>query len=121
LLPKRIAQEMTLRMGVDRLSALTTSIDCVRRGGTVSISGVYGGTADPLPMMDLFDKQVQLRMGQCNVKRWIPEILPLVSADDDPLGTERLTTHALPLAEAPHGYEIFQKKADDCIKVVLKP
>ena len=121
LLPKKLAQQATLKMGIDRLAALTTSIDAVRRGGTVSVTGVYGGMADPLPMMDLFDKQVQLRMGQCNVKRWIPEIMPLVAADDDPLGTMRLTTHALPLDDAPHGYEIFQKKTDDCIKVVLKP
>ena len=121
LLPKKVAQQMTLKMGVDRLSALTTSIDCVRRGGTVSVSGVYGGMADPMPMMDLFDKQVQLRMGQCNVKRWVPEILPLLTGDDDPLGTEHLTSQVLPLAEAPHGYEIFQKKVDDCIKVVLQP
>jgi threonine dehydrogenase-like Zn-dependent dehydrogenase len=110
-----------MKMGVDRLSALTTAIDAVRRGGTVSISGVYGGESDPMPMMDLFDKQVQLRMGQCNVKRWIPEILPLLTRDDDPLGAETLTTHRLPLDEAPHGYDIFQKKVDDCIKVVLKP
>jgi threonine dehydrogenase-like Zn-dependent dehydrogenase len=121
LLPDKVAEQMTMKMGVDRLSALTTAIDAVRRGGTVSISGVYGGESDPMPMMDLFDKQVQLRMGQCNVKRWIPEILPLLTGDDDPLGAETLTTHRLPLDDAPHGYDIFQKKVDDCIKVVLKP
>ena len=121
LLPDKVAEKVTMKMGVDRLAALTTAIDAVRRGGTVSVTGVYGGEADPMPMLDLFDKQVQLRMGQCNVKRWIPEILPLVADDSDPLGTETLTTHQLPLDDAPHGYEIFQKKTDDCIKVVLKP
>jgi threonine dehydrogenase-like Zn-dependent dehydrogenase len=77
--------------------------------------------ADPLPMLQLFDKQVQLRMGQANVKRWIDDLLPLVSADDDPLGTEQLTTHRMPLDEAPQAYEIFQKKQDGAIKIVLKP
>jgi len=72
-------------------------------------------------MMDLFDKGVQLRMGQAHVKRWIHDLWPLVSGDDDPLGTEDLTTHRLPLSDAPHGYDIFQRKADGCIKVVLQP
>jgi threonine dehydrogenase-like Zn-dependent dehydrogenase len=100
---------------------LHEAIASVRRGGTVSLSGVYGGMADPMPMMDLFDKQIQLRMGQANVKRWIDDLLPLVSADDDPLGTEQLVTHRLPLDEAPHAYEIFQKKQDGAIKIVLQP
>ena len=73
----------------------------MRRGGTVSISGVYGGSADPMPMMDLFDKQMQLRMGQCNVKKWIDDILPLVEDSADPLGVLDLTTHAVPMADAP--------------------
>ena len=69
----------------------------------------------------MFDKQIQLRMGQANVKRWIDDLLPLVLDDDDPLGVETFATHRLPLAEAPHGYEIFQKKQDGAIKIVLKP
>ena len=87
-------------MGVDRLAAFHTAIDAVRRGGTISLSGVYGGMADPMPMMTLFDKQVQLRMGQANVKRWVPDILPLLT-DDDPLGVEQFATHRLPLEAAP--------------------
>ena len=90
-------------------------------GSTVSISGVYGGTADPMPMMDLFDKQVQLRMGQCNVKKWISDILPLVDDPSDPLGVLDLTTHTVPIVEAPDAYRTFQQKSDGCIKVVLKP
>ena len=106
--------------GIDRLGALYSAIDLVRRGGTISLSGVYGGMADPMPMMTLFDKQIQLRMGQANVKRWVPDILPLLT-DDDPLGVETFHTHALPLAEAPAAYETFQKKQDGMVKVVLKP
>lgn len=121
LLPDALAHKMIETVGVDRLTALHGSIAAVRRGGTVSVSGVYGGTADPMPMMDLFDKQVQLRMGQCNVKKWIDDLLPLVEDPADPLGVLDLTTHAVPLGEAPQAYKTFQEKADGCIKVVLKP
>lgn len=121
LLPKPVQAMVFEKAGVDRMAALLASIATVRRGGTVSLSGVYGGVLDPMPMMDLFDKQVQLRMGQANVRRWTDEILPLVTADDDPLGTEDLATHRLPLAEAPHGYDIFQKKQDGVVKVLLTP
>ena len=75
----------------------TAAIETVRRGGTVSLSGVYGGMADPMPMMSLFDKQIQLRMGQANVKRWIPDIMPFLT-DEDPLGVDEFATHRLPLA-----------------------
>jgi threonine dehydrogenase-like Zn-dependent dehydrogenase len=71
-------------------------------------------------MMELFDKGVQLRMGQAHVKRWVDLILLLV-VDEDPLGTQDLATHHLPLEQAPHGYEIFQKKQDGAIKVLLHP
>ncbi|OLF15139.1 zinc-dependent alcohol dehydrogenase [Actinophytocola xanthii] len=121
LLPKALAAKMTEKAGVDRLGALFASIDAVRRGGTISLSGVYGGMVDPIPMMELFDKQIQLRMGQANVRRWVDEILPLVTGDGDPLGVEDLATHRLPLSEAPHGYEIFQQKQDGAIKVLLLP
>jgi threonine dehydrogenase-like Zn-dependent dehydrogenase len=121
LLPDSLAEKMIEKAGVDRLSALLASISTVRRGGTVSISGVYGGMVDPLPMMQLFDKGVQLRMGQAHVRRWTDEILPLLEGDDDPLGVDDLTTHRVPLAEAPAAYSMFQKKEDGAIKVVLKP
>ena len=93
----------------------------MRRGGTVSLSGVYGGEASPMPMLSLFDKQIQLRMGQCNVRRWFDDLLPLVEDPDDPLGIDDLVTHRLPLDAAPEAYEMFQKKTDGCIKVVLDP
>jgi threonine dehydrogenase-like Zn-dependent dehydrogenase len=121
LLPDQASATLVEKAGVDRLEALYRSIDTVRRGGTLSIIGVYGGQADPLPMMDLFDKGVQIRMGQAHVKRWIDDIMPLLTGDGDPLGTEDLATHRLPLDRAPHGYEIFQKKQDGAIKVLLQP
>jgi threonine dehydrogenase-like Zn-dependent dehydrogenase len=121
LLPDAAARAVMERAGVDRLNALTTAIETVCRGGTISISGVYGGTADPLNMLQLFDKGVKIAMGQAHVKRWIDDVLPLVSADDDPLGVEDLCTHRLPLEEAPHAYEIFQKKEDGAIKIILQP
>ncbi len=121
LLPDALAAKATEKAAVDRLSALLEAIDTVRRGGTISISGVYGGQLDPLPMMQLFDKGVQIRMGQAHVRRWTDEILPLLEGDEDPLGVDDLTTHQLPLAEAPSAYEMFQKKEDGAIKVVLKP
>jgi threonine dehydrogenase-like Zn-dependent dehydrogenase len=119
-MPKAVAAPMMQRAGVDRMAALYTAIDAVRRGGTLSIVGVYGGQTDPMPMLTLFDKQVQVRMGQANVKKWVEDIMPLLT-DDDPLGVEQFTTHRLPLSEAPAAYETFQKKDDDMIKVVFKP
>ena len=72
-------------------------------------------------MLTLFDKQIQLRMGQANVKRWVDDILPLVVDDADPLGTEKFATHHLPLDEAPTAYRNFQAKEDGTIKVVFRP
>lgn len=120
LLPVKLAAPMMQRVGVDRLNALYSAIDIVRRGGTISVAGVYGGATDPLPMMTLFDKQIQLRMGQANVKRWVDDILPLLT-DDDPLGVDDFATHRLPLADAPVAYRNFQQKLDGTVKVVLHP
>ncbi len=121
LLPDQVATTLTERVGVDRLSALYQAMYTVRRGGTISIIGVYGGQSDPFPMMDLFDRGVQIRMGQAHVKQWVDDIMPLLTGDEDPLGVEDLATHKLPLDEAPHAYAIFQKKEDGAIKCVLKP
>jgi len=121
LLPDAVAQKIQERFGVDRLSVLHLAIDVVRRGGTISLSGVYGGMADPIPMMELFDKQIQLRMGQANVRRWGDEIVPLLGGDGDPLGVDDFTTHRLPLQEAPRAYEMFQRKDDGAIKILLAP
>ncbi|MGZ4540662.1 MAG: zinc-dependent alcohol dehydrogenase [Blastococcus sp.] len=120
LLPKALSAPLMQAAGVDRLNALYSAIDIVRRGGTISLSGVYGGAADPIPMLTLFDKQIQLHMGQANIKRWVPDIMPLLT-DADPLGCDTFATHRVPLAEAPAAYKMFQQKSDGCVKVQLKP
>jgi threonine dehydrogenase-like Zn-dependent dehydrogenase len=121
LLPDSAAAKVTEKAAVDRLDALHTAVKAVRRGGTVSVSGVYGGEIDPMPMMEMFDRGVQLRMGQAHVRRWVDDLMPIVSDDRDPLGVRQFATHHLPLEQAPHGYEIFRDKDDGCIKVVLQP
>src|SRR4051812_8171954 len=120
LMPDAVARKVMETAGVDRLSALRLAIEIVRRGGTISLSGVYGGTADPLNMLQMFDKQLTIRMGQANVRRWVDDILPLLQ-DGDPLGAESFATHHVPLTEAPQAYETFQKKEDGAFKVVFKP
>jgi threonine dehydrogenase-like Zn-dependent dehydrogenase len=121
LLPDAIATKMIEKAGIDRLAALHAAFEIVRRGGTVSVVGVYGGQTDPFPMMTLFDKQVQLRMGQANVKRWVDDILPLLTGEGDPLGVDTFATHHVPLADAPAAYQNFQAKRDGTVKVLLKP
>lgn len=121
MLPDAAGRALTTKAGIDRLAALHAAVSIVRRGGTLSLSGVYGGAADPMPMLELFDKQVQVRMGQANVQHVVPEVLPLVARDDDPLGVLDLRTHRASLEDAPAMYETFQKKEDGCIKVVLDP
>lgn len=120
LLPDALAAKLMTTAGTDRLGALHSAIDIVRRGGTISLSGVYGGMADPMPMLTMFDKQIQLRMGQANVHRWVPEILPLL-VDGDPLGVDDFATHRLPLESAPDAYATFQDKRDGMVKTLLTP
>ncbi|HLM49059.1 MAG TPA: zinc-dependent alcohol dehydrogenase [Solirubrobacteraceae bacterium] len=119
-LPSMVGEKIMEKAGLDRMDAFYRAIDIVRRGGTISLSGVYGGTADPLPMLTLFDKQIQLRMGQANVKRWAEDIMPLLM-DGDPLGVEDFHTHSLPLDQAPEAYAQFQKKENGMVKVLLRP
>jgi threonine dehydrogenase-like Zn-dependent dehydrogenase len=121
LLPDKVAKPVIDRLAIDRLDALTTAIKSVRRGGTVSVSGVYGGEVDPMPLMEMFDRGITMRLGQCHVKRWTDDIVKVLEKDEDVLGVESLATHRLPLSQAPEAYETFQKKQDGCIKVVLKP
>jgi threonine dehydrogenase-like Zn-dependent dehydrogenase len=120
LLPDAVAAKLMGRAGIDRLSALYLAIELVRRGGTISLSGVYGGQTEPLPMLTMFDKQIQLRMGQANVKRWVDDIMPLLM-NGDPLGVDDFATHRAPLDQAPELYEKFQKKQDGVVKVLLQP
>ncbi len=121
LLPDRVAQKVADVGAVDRLDALHVAVKAVRRGGTVSVSGVYGGEIDPMPLMEMFDRGVQLRMGQAHVRRWIDDLMPMVTDSSDPLGVTQFATHHLPLDEAAYGYDIFRNKTDGCIKVVLQP
>jgi threonine dehydrogenase-like Zn-dependent dehydrogenase len=121
LLPDVVARPVVQKAGIDRLAALHMAIELVQRGGTISVSGVYGGAVSPMPLIQMFDKQINVRMGQANVKRWIDDLLPLVSGDDDPLGVEDYATHRLPIDDAPRAYEIFQKKQDGAFKILLQP
>ncbi|MGW6061864.1 zinc-dependent alcohol dehydrogenase [Streptomyces sp. NPDC055189] len=120
LLPDAVAEKLMGRFGIDRLDALYAAIDIVRRGGTISVSGVYGGAVDPMPLLTMFDKQIQMRMGQANVHRWVSDILPLLT-DADPLGVDAFATHHLPLEDGPKVYQMFQDKEDGMIKTLLKP
>ncbi|MEV1291094.1 alcohol dehydrogenase catalytic domain-containing protein [Pseudonocardia sp. NPDC049635] len=118
--PSGMGRTLMENLGADPTTALELAISLVRRGGTISLSGVYGGSATPMPMLTLFDKQIQLRMGQANVWRWVPELLPLLD-DDDPLGVDGFATHRLPLEQAPQAYAMFQEKSDDAVKVLFTP
>ena len=120
VVPDAIMEKVMQVAGIDRLAALNTAIEAVRRGGTISLSGVYGGATDPLPLMRMFDKQIQLRMGQANVKRWVPDILPLLT-DEDPLGVDDFATHHVPLEEAPQAYMNFREKKEGTVKVLVQP
>ncbi|MEU6866175.1 zinc-dependent alcohol dehydrogenase [Streptomyces sp. NPDC046876] len=120
MLPDALARPLMEHLGVDRMGALHAGIDLVRRGGTLSVSGVYGGAVDPMPLLTMFDKQIQMRMGQANVRAWTDDILPLLT-DADPLGVEGFATHTVPLEEAPQAYARFQAKEDGMIKTLLVP
>ena len=120
-LPKALGRKAIETAGIDRLDALHTAIHSVRRAGTVSLSGVYGGMADPMPLMEMFDKGITMRMGQCHVRHWTQELLEIASRPEDVLGLESLATHHVSLEDAPEAYKMFQEKKDGCLKVVLKP
>ena len=120
VVPDAVMEKVMQVVGVDRLAALNTAIEAVRRGGTISLSGVYGGATDPLPLMRMFDKQIQLRMGQANVWRWVPDIFPLL-LEGDPLGVDDFATHRVPLEEAPQAYMNFREKKEGTVKVLIQP
>ena len=109
------------KAGVDRLAALYAAIERVRRGGTVSISGVYGGAADPMPMMQLFDKQMQLRMGQANVRAWTTTSCRSSSTTRTHLAPSPSPPIGCRSSEAPEAYAKFRDKEDGMIKVVFTP
>ncbi len=121
MLPDALGRKVFEHAGIDRTSALNSALELAARGATVSLSGIYGGMATPVPMLTIFDKQLTITAGQCNVRHWDQELLPYVEDPADPFGVTDLVTHRLPLEQAPEAYEKFQKKQDGCIKVVLQP
>ena len=121
VLPDPVAKKVLTTVGVDRMAAQHFAYDLVRRGGTVSLTGVYTGAADPMPWLKVWDKELTIRCGPVNVRRWLAALLPLVEDEADPLGLDDFVTHRGSLEDAPELYELFQKKEDGCIKVVLSP
>jgi threonine dehydrogenase-like Zn-dependent dehydrogenase len=120
MLPDQAAQKVFTTAGMDRMFALHSAIEMIGRGGTLSIVGVYAGQTDPISIDALFDKHVQIRMGQANAPFWTQEILPLLT-EGNAFDVENFATHTLALEDAPHAYDIFQKKQDNAFKIILKP
>ena len=116
--PDRVLQ--TLKVQPDRLISLRQALGSVRRGGTVSVVGVYSTWLPNFPLGDLFDKQVMIRWGQANVRRWTAEILDVLRLGD-PLDSAGLVTNQAPLDAAPAMYEAFKRKENGVVKVVLRP
>lgn len=108
-----------VRMQTDRPTALRQAIVACRKGGTVSIPGVYGGFVDKIPMGAAFNKGLTLRMGQTHVHRYLRPLLKVI--EEGKIDPTEIITHRMPLEDAPHAYEIFKHKEDACVKVVLKP
>ncbi|MFL5689791.1 MAG: zinc-dependent alcohol dehydrogenase [Chloroflexota bacterium] len=107
------------RLETDRPFALREAIMSCRNGGIVSVIGVYGGFVDKFPMGSLMNRGLTIKSGQCHVHRYMRPLLDRIEAGE--LDPRFVITHMLPLDKAPQAYEIFKKKQDDCIKVVLKP
>jgi threonine dehydrogenase-like Zn-dependent dehydrogenase len=107
------------RMETDRPYALRQAIMSCRSGGIVSVIGVYGGLVDKFPAGAFMNRALTLRTGQCHVQRYMKPLLKHIEGSE--IDPTRIITHTLPLAQAPHGYDIFKHKQDGCEKVVLKP
>jgi threonine dehydrogenase-like Zn-dependent dehydrogenase len=114
---KKIANVMHLQRG--SITALELCFSAVRRGGRVSILGVYAGPYDNFPLGQMFDKAIRVQQGQATVHRYIDELMELIASRK--LLADDIITHRLSLDDAPHAYDIFNKKEDNCVKVVLKP
>ncbi|AHM60777.1 zinc-type alcohol dehydrogenase [Flammeovirgaceae bacterium 311] len=109
----------TLRLQAGTLNVLDDCFSSVRRGGVVSIVGVYGSYYNNFPLGQAFDKGLTMRMGQAPVQAYIEKLIALV--EEGKVTLDDIITHKMPLSEAPHAYEIFNNKEDDCLKVVLQP
>nr|AAA65728.1 alcohol dehydrogenase 3 [Methylobacter marinus] len=108
-----------LYLGTDRPHVLREAIMCCRKGGTVSIPGVYVGLLDQLPMGAAMNKGLTLKMGQTHVQRYLEPLLEKI--EEDQIDPSFVITHSLGLDEGPQAYKTFRDKEDGCIKVVLKP
>lgn len=108
-----------LFMETERPHALRQAIECCRKAGTVSIPGVYGGFADKIPLGALMNKGLTIKTGQTHVHKYVPRLLDYIRQGKIDPGF--VVTHRLPLSQAPHAYDIFRAKQDNCIKVVLDP
>ena len=111
--------KQAVRLESDRPTALRQVILACRKGGTVSIPGVYGGFVDKVPLGAAFNKGLTMKMGQTHVHRYLRPLLDRVQKGE--IDPSFVITHRMKLDEAPHAYEIFKQKKDNCIKVVLKP
>ena len=111
--------KQTVKIESDRPYVLRECIQACRKGGTVSLAGVYGGFIDTVPMGAAFNKGLTLKMGQCHVHRYLKPLFEKIESEQ--IDPSFVVTHVLPLREAPEAYEIFKKKMDGCIKVVMKP
>jgi threonine dehydrogenase-like Zn-dependent dehydrogenase len=108
-----------LFMETERPHVVRQAILCCRKGGTVSIPGVYGGFADKIPLGALMNKGLTIKTGQTHIHRFVPELLDFIRQGR--IDPSFVITHRLPLSQAVHGYKIFREKQDGCIKVVLDP
>ncbi|MEG4054297.1 MULTISPECIES: zinc-dependent alcohol dehydrogenase [unclassified Microcoleus] len=111
--------KQAVRLESDRPTALRQVILACRKGGTVSIPGVYGGFVDKVPLGAAFNKALTMKMGQTHVQRYLRLLLDRVQKGE--IDPSFVITHRMKLDEAPHGYDIFLNKKDNCIKIVLKP
>ena len=108
-----------LKLQGGSLGALVIASQAVRKGGTIQVTGVYGGRYNGFPLGDIMQRNVNIRSGQAPVIHYMPHMYELVATGKVDPGD--IVTHVLPLGEARHGYEIFDTKTDNCIKVILKP
>jgi threonine dehydrogenase-like Zn-dependent dehydrogenase len=113
------AAKQKSRLSTDRPTALRVAIQACGKGGTVSMAGVYGGFLDKMPFGAAFAKGLSFKMGQTHVHRYLHPLLERIERGE--IDPSFVITHRLSLQDAPHGYEIFKKKEDQCIKVALKP
>jgi threonine dehydrogenase-like Zn-dependent dehydrogenase len=106
-------------LATDRPAALRQAIQACRKGGIVSIPGVYGGFLDKIPFGAAFQKGLTFRMGQTHMMRYMRPLLDRIERGD--IDPSFVITHRLPLDAAPEAYKMFRDRKDQCIKVVLKP